>query len=147
MIGDPFGPNWGTILSSTLFAVATVLCYHVLFWRPSKKTKTTISKGPFTVRIEGVQIDKSSNELRCDLISIIEGDPVLKQDAIIVETHSIVPRDQKIACATATFHTSIPRREMMRRLCEAGASLPYRFDDNFQGITPLYEAGEGADVE
>ncbi|KAL8907863.1 MAG: hypothetical protein Q9171_005688 [Xanthocarpia ochracea] len=36
---------------------------------------------------------------------------------------------------------------MMRRLCEAGASLPYRFDDKFQGITPLYEASGGADVD
>ncbi|KAL8992286.1 MAG: hypothetical protein Q9188_007622, partial [Gyalolechia gomerana] len=56
---------------------------------PSKKTK----ERPFTLRIEGVQIGKSSNNLRYDLLSIIEGDTILKQDTITVETHSIIPKD------------------------------------------------------
>ena len=140
MIGGSLYPSWATIFSSVLFTIAIVMYYHVPFWRPSKNKKTLQSKRSSTLRIEGVQIDKSSDDLQRDLMSIIEGDPVLKQDAITVETHSIVPRDQKEACATATFHTSISRNEMMKRLCKAGASLPYRFDDNFQGIRPLYQA-------
>lgn len=147
MIGGYSYPNWGPVFSTILLALAIVICYHILFWHPSKKTKAIRPKRPFTLRIEGVQIGKSSNDLRCDLLSIIEGDTILKQDAITVETHSIVPRDQRIACATATFYTSIPKNEMMGRLRKAGTSLPYHFDDNFQGITPLYEARGGADVE
>ncbi|KAI4157359.1 MAG: hypothetical protein LQ342_008341 [Letrouitia transgressa] len=35
----------------------------------------------------------------------------------------------------------------MKRLRIAGASLPYRFDDKFHGITPLYEASKDVDVD
>lgn len=147
MTGSSLHLKWDTVFSSVLFTITIVMCYNVLFWRPSKNKKAITFKRWSTLRIEGVQIDKSRNELQRDLMSIIEGDPVLKQDAITVETRSIAPRDQKVACATATFYTSIPRDEMMKRLCKAGAGLPYRFDDNFQGITPLYEASGGADVE
>ncbi|KAL8907435.1 MAG: hypothetical protein Q9207_001405 [Kuettlingeria erythrocarpa] len=36
---------------------------------------------------------------------------------------------------------------MIRRIRKAGSSLPYRFDDDFHGVTPLYEANRGADVD
>ncbi|KAL8939772.1 MAG: hypothetical protein Q9211_002590 [Gyalolechia sp. 1 TL-2023] len=146
MIGGPVYPNWGAVFGSLLFALATLLCYHLLFGRPPKKTKASIHKRPFTLRIE-VQLGTSSNDLRRDLLSLIESDSILKQDAITVEIHSIVPMDKRIAYATATFHTSIPKSEMMGRLSKARTSLPYLFDDDFQGITPLYEASGGADVD
>ncbi|KAL9022998.1 MAG: hypothetical protein Q9196_007438, partial [Gyalolechia fulgens] len=147
MIGASVYPNWGAVFGSLLFALAALLSYHLLFGHPPKKTKAIIPKKPFTLRIEEVQLGKSSNDLRRELLSLIESDSILKQDAITVEIHSIVPRDQRIACATATFHTSIPKSEMMGRLQKAGTSLPYLFDDDFQGITPLYEASGGADVD
>ena len=146
MIEGSLYPNWGTVFS-VLLTVVIATCYHVLLWRPAKKTKAMEPKKSLTIRIKRVRIDKSRDDLQRELTSIIEADPNLNQDAITVKTHSIVPWDQKEAYATATFHTSIPRNNMMKQLCKAGANLPYRFDDTFQGITPLYEASGGADVE
>lgn len=111
------------------------------------KTKATTSKRSWTLRIERIQIGKSSEDLWCDLTSIIKRDLLLNQDETTVKIDSIAQRDQKVACATATFQTSIPRNEMMKQLRKANPSLLYRFDDNFQGITPLYKAIGGADVE
>lgn len=144
MIEGSLYPNQGIVFGSILLSVVVVICCQLLFWRPPEKTKF---RRPFTLRIEEVPINKSSNDLQCDLISIITGDSNLKQDAITIEIHSIVPKDQRIAYATATFDTSIPSNEMMKRLRIAGASLPYRFDDKFHGITPLYEASKDVDVE
>ena len=139
-------PNWG-IAFSILFTVIIATCYLMLLLRPSKKRKAIKPKKPLTLRIEGIHIDKSRDDLRHDLMSIVECNSVLKQDAITIKTHAIVPRDQRKACATATFHTSMSKNEMMRRLCEASASTQYRFDDGYQGITPLYDASGDADVE
>ena len=152
MIGGSLLPNWGTVFS-ILFTAGIATCYHVLSLRPSEKRKAIKTKKPLTLRIEGIHINKSMDDLQRELTSIIEGDPDLNQDAITVKTHAIVPRDQRIACATATFYTSIPKDEMTRRLRNASASPKasasplYRFDDDFQGVTPLYDAGGDADVE
>ena len=146
MIGGSLYPSWGTVFS-ILFTVVVPTCYHVLLLRPSKKRKAIKPKKPSTLRIEGIHIDKSRDDLQRELTSIIKGDPYLNQDAITVKIHAIVPRDQRIVCATATFHTSIPKNELMRRLYEASASTQYRFDESYQGITPLYDASGNADVE
>ena len=146
MIGGFLYPAWSTVFS-ILATVVIATCCHVLWLRPSKKRKAIKPKKPLTLRIEEIHIDRSRDDLQCELTFMVECDPVLKQDAITVQTHAIVPKDQRKACATATFYTSIPKNEMMRRLCEASASTQYRFDDNYEGITPLYDASGNADVE
>jgi hypothetical protein len=100
-----------------------------------------------TLRIDEVPTDKSHEALEHDLKSILEQDPGLKEDSIIIIQHFLVARDQTMACATATFCTSISANEVIRKLHLAKTNLPYRFDVKFYGITPLYEGHGGADVK
>ncbi|KAF2176608.1 hypothetical protein K469DRAFT_812982 [Zopfia rhizophila CBS 207.26] len=128
--------NWSKVFTGALFTV---------FGRPPKKASTT--KRPLTLRIEEVPIDKSREDFEHDLKSIVKRDPDLKDDSIVLVQYFLVRRDQRMACATATLLTSIPVNEVIRKLRQAGSSLPYRFDAKFYGITPLYEGHEGADVD
>ncbi|KAH8707497.1 hypothetical protein GQ44DRAFT_777431 [Phaeosphaeriaceae sp. PMI808] len=158
-IGDVDYPEWGTLFTGALVALAIAICCHALFYRPLEKMplekkasqiilqSTSTPKKLLTLRIDEVPIHKSREAFECDLRSIIDRDPGLKEDSNTIMQHLLVRRDQKIACATATFHTSIPANEVIRKLREAGIGLPYCFDSNFHGITPLYDAQEGADVD
>lgn len=112
-----------------------------------RKKKTIKSKKPLTFRIKKIHIDKFKNDFQCEFIFMIECDLVLKQNAIIVQTHAIVSKNQKKACAIVTFYTSISKNEMMKRLCKTSASTQYRFDDNYESITSLYDVSDNANVE
>jgi hypothetical protein len=140
MVGSTTQLGWSTAFIGAL--VALVIAH---FWRPPK-TKTSTIKRPLTLRIDEVPVNKLPETLECDIKSIVEGDPDLKAASITIERHFLVARDQKIACATATFYTSISADELISKLDRVRASHPYRFDVKFHGITPLYEAA-GADVE
>jgi hypothetical protein len=108
---------------------------------------TSTPKRLFTLRIGEIPIDKSREAFERDLRSIVDRDPDLKEDSITIMQHLLVRRNQRMACATATFHTSISANEVIRKPSKAGTSFPYRFDIKFYSITPLYEPKEGADVE
>ncbi|ERF76578.1 hypothetical protein EPUS_05851 [Endocarpon pusillum Z07020] len=138
--------NWGKHLTGALATLVITICCYALFWRPPKRTVST-PKRFLTLRIDEVPIDKSREALEHDLKSVVERDPGLKEDSITIMQHSLVRRDQKMACATATFRTSIPANEVIRKLHQARSSLPYRFDVKFHGITPLYEGRGGTDVD
>ena len=147
MIGGAILPDWSTVFTGALFALAIAICCHALFWRPQKKKRTLILKKTLILRIEEIPSHVSRETLQCDLESLVKQDPILRKDAITVVQVSFVQRDQKMACATAAFHTSLETDEVIKKLCQAHTGLPYRFDNKFDGITPLYEASGGADVE
>lgn len=117
-------------------------------WR---EKDTSRSKKSVILRIEQVPITISPEELRSELESIVEKDLVLKQHATTVDPPFLTRRSQATAYATATFHTSIPRNELVEKLqeaaCGAAKNLPYHFDDRINGVIPLFEGNAGADVE
>ena len=129
-----------------LLTLAVAICCHMLVWRPQKKKSPQKKKRTLTLRIGEIPTHISRETLQCDLESLVKQDPFSK-DAITVMQVFLVQRNQKTACATATFHTSLPTNEVTEKSHQAATSLPYRFDDKFDGITPLYEASGGADVE
>lgn len=133
--------NWAEV---ALLVLVTAISYKAIFRRTPKPL---ITKRLLTLRIEGIPADTSSEAIDNDFKSIIEQDPRLKDDSVAIIQHFLVPRDLRIACATATIRTSITAKEVVKRLHQAGSSYPYRFDTVFRGITPLYECREGADVE
>ncbi|KAI4154500.1 MAG: hypothetical protein LQ340_001657 [Diploschistes diacapsis] len=152
MLGGTIIPDWSTVFTGALFALTIAICCHALFWRPQKKKstsipeKTLIPKKTLILRIEEIPAGIPHETLQHDLESIVYQNPILRKDEITVLQASFVPIDRKTACATAAFHTSLKPADLIK-LCQAHIGLPYRFDNKFDGITPLYEASGGADVD
>lgn len=99
------------------------------------------------IRIDDIPTNNTHDVVRSDLDSLIQADPKLKEDVISTVHHFHARRDKNIFCATVTVHMSASTNDVVRRLGLAGAALPYHFDSDFDGITPLYECPDGADVE
>jgi hypothetical protein len=98
------------------------------------------------MRIEQIPMEKPKEALEGELQRLLEGNLTNEDYTISITQLSIVPRDQRMACATATFNTSIPPNDLLRKLRQANLRLQYEFDLKFYGITPLYEA-PAAEVE
>jgi hypothetical protein len=131
---------------TSLVALLIAILFHVLFRRPQSK-KSSVYKRPLTLRINEVPVDKSHEALQRDFKSIVERDPDLREGVTTIAHHFLVQRDQKTFCATTTLNTSIAANELVKKLGQARAGQPYRFDVDFHGITPLYETLDGADIE
>ena len=153
MLGGTIIPDWSTVFTGALFALTIAICCHALFWRQQKKKstlipeKTLIPKKKLILRIEEIPAEIEPETLQLDLESLVNQNQILTEDAITIEQLSLARRDQKMACATAAFHTSLPPNEVIKKLSQAHPRSPYRFDNKFDGITPLYEVRGGADVE
>lgn len=132
-------------VGAAFLVLAIALGYRYTFRRPEKKP--TIAKRWLSLRIEGIPTNNPKQVFERDFGSIIEQDPELKHASIAPKQHYLVPRNQKVACATVTIYTSIPAKEIVKKLHKAGSSFPYRFDVSFSGITPLYEGQGHVDAE
>ncbi|KAL6857501.1 hypothetical protein ACO1O0_004937 [Amphichorda felina] len=77
---------------------------------------------PLTLRILEVPIDTTREQLKVNLESIISSDSV-------------------------TFHASVSKVDLIKRLRQTSLDYPYKFDLDFYGITPVYEDPSGANVE
>ncbi|KAL4962580.1 uncharacterized protein BDV14DRAFT_178258 [Aspergillus stella-maris] len=130
--------NWSAIFMSAFLALAISLWWHRSL-RQSPKTTSQRKRG-ITLRIEQVPIGKPREALEGELRCLVEENLTLKGCATSLEQLLVTPRDQRIACATATFNTSIPPDEFIQILRHADPHLEYEFDHKFYGITPLYEA-------
>ena len=100
-----------------------------------------------TLRIDEIPIDTSDKTLGHELKKIGAQDPDLRNNIRSVSQISLASRDSRWACATATFHTSIPETELVRRLQRASEKRMYKYDSDFYGITPLYGGSGRVDVE
>lgn len=150
---------WGSGIAASLLVLVITIAFLVL----QKKTaglerKKKIQRGTtsleswkilkqHTLRIDEIPSDKSHEALQGDLERLVENNPGLKEGVSRIVPHFLGRRHQNIACATATFHTSISADDLAKKMTEAGVYHPYRFDADFLGVTPLYESPDGADVE
>lgn len=101
---------------------------------------------PLTLRILEVPIDTTREQLKVNLESIISSDSGLR-DKVTLRLHSLVRRDRMSSCATVTFHASVSKVDLIKRLRQTSLDYPYKFDLDFYGITPVYEDPSGANVE
>ena len=145
MAEDNTRPGWGTAFGSALVSVLSAVSLPVPLYRPPR-TKTLPFK-KLALRIDVVPADMSTDVFQRDLRSIVDSDPDLKERVTSIEHHFLVRRDQRMACATATFCTSLDARGLIAELHKASVGYPYIFDVHFRGITPLYEDPAGANVE
>lgn len=142
MTRDTIHLGW---VGAAFLVLAIALGYRYTFRHPEKKP--VMAKRWLTLRIEGIPTNKLEQAFERDFGSIVEQDPELKHASTAPKQHYLVPRNQKVACATATVYTSIPAKELVKKLHKAGSSFPYRFDLSFSGITPLYEGHGHVDAE
>lgn len=100
-----------------------------------------------TLRIDEIPAERSHDAFKHDIEAVINQDPDLNRGVASVVHHHLVKREPSLACATASFKTSIPKDELVKRLDQASTHLGYLFDVHFGGVTLLYESPAGADTE
>lgn len=101
------------------------------------------------VRIQEIPPGKSLVELKCDLESFGIRDPRLEVTGKGIDGLTLARINNGDACATAIFPTFLSQPELLKRLDQARkeAGLPYVFDCDFMGITPLTDANGNDAVE
>ncbi|KAI1839800.1 hypothetical protein JX266_013987, partial [Neoarthrinium moseri] len=101
------------------------------------------------LRVREVPDSKSIEDLIHDLRTISTIDPALREAVDTIDRISLIPTHKPWACATASFHTELLDTELAERLtsASAAASLAYRCDCTFSGITPIHEDKAGAQVD
>ncbi|KLU88157.1 hypothetical protein MAPG_07144 [Magnaporthiopsis poae ATCC 64411] len=99
-------------------------------------------------RVNDIPIDHT-DVLDLTLRSIVEQDSVLRGTAATITCRSLAPQDDQFACATVSISTSLTGDDLCNRLHKAGKEQPYTYSYTckFDGITPLYDAKSGADVD
>jgi hypothetical protein len=136
-----------------LMAVAVVLATAVLRFIFSRRALLTDAKPNerprrhLTLRINNVPLEYSRTDFEEKLESLIAEDSILKESIKTLLSVSLVRINQHSACGTATFYTSLPVHELVQRLRGGSKGRPYKFDNEFYGITPLYEHETNARVE
>ncbi|RYP62421.1 hypothetical protein DL769_007310 [Monosporascus sp. CRB-8-3] len=134
----------------SVFVAVAIIITPAVFRSVSHRQVSTKKERPerhLTLRIDEVPSDTSREVLENDLRSIAKRDSGL-QDAInALSQLTLVRRNKHIACATASFRTSIPEDELIERLRRASEGQPYKYDCKFYGITPLYEDETSAQVD
>lgn len=95
---------------------------------------------------DDIPTDQTDN-LDRNLKSILEEVLDLRGDADTMARHSLVPHGNDSLCATISIITSLSADDLSAQLRRAGNGHPYSYTCKFEGITPLYEDKNGADVE
>ncbi|KAH7129663.1 ankyrin repeat-containing protein, partial [Dactylonectria estremocensis] len=103
-------------------------------------------KRSLTLRIDDIPADHTDN-LDRNLKSILEEVPGLRGDADTMARRSLVPRGNDSLCATISIITSLSADDLSAQLRRAENGHPYSYTCKFEGITPLYEDKNGADVD
>ncbi|KAH8665485.1 hypothetical protein BGZ61DRAFT_366836 [Ilyonectria robusta] len=105
-----------------------------------------LSKRSLTLRIDDIPAHHTDN-LDRNLKSILEEVPDLRGDADTMVRRSLVSHGNDSLCATISIITSLSADDLSAQLRRAGNGYPYSYTCRFEGITPLYEDKNGADVD
>ncbi|KAM0546754.1 hypothetical protein ACHAPJ_010682 [Fusarium lateritium] len=111
----------------------------------SSPQKATSSSRKITLRVDKIPIDQTS-DLCHNPNAIVANNLILREVTNPSVCPSIAPRDKYYMCATVSFQTSLPH-ELFVELNRSDNGYPYQCDSNFYGITPLYDAQTGAEVD
>lgn len=110
------------------------------------ETSAPKTKKSLTLRIDEIpagHVDNLDRNLKSILDKILD----LQGDANPMICRSLVSHGKDSLCATVSIKTSLPADDLSAQLRRATNSYPYNYTCKFEGITPLYEDKNGADVE
>ncbi|KAK1589962.1 ankyrin repeat-containing protein, partial [Colletotrichum navitas] len=140
---DSLADSQGLLVAIIVCLVAVALSWQTLRFLLSSPPPKPRS---LTFRVDDVPIDHVHDFGR-RLQSIAEQDPVLRGVASAIVLRSLAPRDKVTSCATVSVVTHLSGDSLCVRLHHAGRGHPYTYSCNFEGITPLYVAEGGADID
>ncbi|KAJ5887721.1 hypothetical protein N7495_007762 [Penicillium taxi] len=99
-----------------------------------------------TFRVDNIP-NSDTKELEHIIKSFAEQDPDLQRAVATMTCHRLTPRDKHFACATISITTLLSGEDLCARLGRSSKGSQYIFTCRFDGITPLYEDENGADVD
>ncbi|KAH9903854.1 vegetative incompatibility protein HET-E-1 [Xylariomycetidae sp. FL2044] len=137
------GSAWPLAVTAIAILLSSAFYLYTSFFQKMPAKERPLRH--LTLRIDGIPIDTSDETLNNELKTMTAQDPGLRDT--VYSVGRITPRDSQWACATATFHTSIPEAELVRRLQQASGIPTYKYDSDFYGITPLYIGVTRVDVD
>lgn len=134
------------LLATAIATVIVVLLTAILFRKIAKQPLQPPTIKCLTLRIDDIPADQT-DDLDRNLKAIIEQDPTLRAVAATPIRRSLAPKDKLSVCATISIRTSLSADDLSARLRRVGNGYPYRYTSKFDGITPLYEDQNCAEVE
>ncbi|KAM5342890.1 hypothetical protein ACJ41O_013856 [Fusarium nematophilum] len=134
------------LLTTAVVTAIVVLLTTILFRKTAKQPLQPPTIKCLTLRIDDIPADQT-DDLDRNVKSIIEQDPTLRAVAATPVRRSLAPKDKHSMCATISIRTSLSADDLSARLRRVGNGYPYRYTCKFDGITPLYEDQNGADVD
>lgn len=139
--------TWVEVVGPSITAIIVIILLFVLFTRERKQKEVPRPKS-LTFRVDDIPIDHQINFIS-NLKSVAEQDPDLERAINTIARHTLTPKDKRFACATISITTTLTGEELCARFSRAGSLKGYRYSYTcvFDGITPLYEHENGADVE
>lgn len=138
-----------TLVELLITAVATVvvvLLATILFRQTAKQPLRPPTIKDLALRVDDIPAGRT-DDLDRNLKAIIEQDPTLRAVAATPIRRSLAPKDKHSVCATISIRTSLSADDLSARLRRVGIGYPYRYTCKFDGVTPLYEGQDGAEVE
>ena len=131
----------------SITAIIVIILLFVLFTRERKQIEAPRPKS-LTIRVDDIPIDHEKKFIG-NLKSVAGQDPVLERAVTTIVRHTLTPKDKRFACATISITTTLTGEELCARFNRAGSLKGYSYSYTcvFDGITPLYEHENGADVE
>ncbi|KAJ5144591.1 ankyrin repeat-containing protein [Penicillium atrosanguineum] len=135
------------VIVPAVTAIIGVILLFAFFTRERKQTEAPRPKS-LTFRVDDIPIDHQ-NKFIDNLKSVAEQDPDLRRAIATIARHTLTPKDKRFACATISISTTLTCEELCTRLSVAGNLKGYKYSYTcvFDGITPLYEHQNGADVD
>ncbi|KAK2035755.1 hypothetical protein LZ31DRAFT_601892 [Colletotrichum somersetense] len=134
--------DWDRLAVAVIVCLAAVVLSRRFVWSRS----VTLKPKTLTFRVDDIPIDHA-NTLESNLRSIAERDPVLRDAAATIVRRSLAPKDKETVCATVSTTTPLSGEDLCARLRKGGRVYPYSYSCKFEGVTPLYDAKNGADVD
>ncbi|KAJ4181106.1 hypothetical protein NW759_017203 [Fusarium solani] len=134
------------LLATAVATVLVVLLITILFRQTAKQPLQPPTIKSLTLRVDDIPADRT-DDLDRNLKAIVEQDPTLRAVAATPVRRSLARKDKHSACATVSIRTSLSADDLSARLRRVGNGYPYRYTCKFDGITPLYEDQNGADVD
>ncbi|KAM5359278.1 hypothetical protein ACJA88_015171 [Fusarium oxysporum] len=138
-----------TLVELLITAVATVvvvLLATILFRQTAKQPLRPPTIKDLALRVDDIPAGQT-DDLDRNLKAIIEQDPTLRAVAATPIRRSLAPKDKHSVCATISIRTSLSADDLSARLRRVGIGYPYRYTCKFDGVTPLYEGQDSAEVD